>query len=636
MMIILTSVTILFQNVCSKSVSSLLVEKSNEIHKRTNSLIARGVCKKSVKFPGEHDLVTCVINPVDPWLNRQCLSPYELINVYKFHCELSKIQPLYSVISQLQFIDLKQSLERRHIFDLKGCQLNGGHIDLLEYVFKYVQFQYLNLENTNLDDESIESLYEILSYYETCTELCLARNPHVSSDGWIPIAFLFREIPRMKWLDLRENNLGLTFIEILSLTLRTQYRENEPQQFEAESFEKNDFFLSNKLCYNGNLKSMESKSLSKSNLCSSKISSRYSRGLHLGNTGINGKLLKILIPGIRLGCITDLRIPNNGITGSDAKFLAPLLRYGLHLKYLDLSGNLLGDLGCSTISQALSSPCFSSNFWDSGKSQAGLVRLFLSENLITSSSMNTLAAGLLRCTRLTTLQLSGNLNIGPIGLLELKSGLINCPCLKRLGIAFCGIDNNGAECITEILTKAVSRFSVIDLTGNPIGREGYLTILNSSAYLNEKVKIIGLDVQPPSLIEYTRQLLEKENSSVLYHHHHKSQGYNHELNSLRDCQLSRSNNRRNSQISSRKHSNFGKNKFFSLPILHHNHKPYLILDPHYLWGDSSDDDDDRKMNYIKNNKCSAPVNLKMDRSYLSEQNYKQSKGNKSMKYNTVS
>lgn len=34
-----------------------------------------------------------------------------------------------------------------------GCQLNGGHIDMLEYVFKYVQFQYVNLENTNLDDE---------------------------------------------------------------------------------------------------------------------------------------------------------------------------------------------------------------------------------------------------------------------------------------------------------------------------------------------------------------------------------------------------------------------------------------------------------------------------------------------------
>ncbi|TNN06805.1 Protein phosphatase 1 regulatory subunit 37 isoform 1 [Schistosoma japonicum] len=608
----------------SKSVSSPLVEKT------------RDVSKKSVKFPGERDLVTCVINPVDPWSNRQCLSPYELISVYKFHCELSKIQPLYSVISQLQFIDLKQSLERRDVFDLKGCQLNGGHIDLLEYVFKYVQFQYLNLENTNLDDESIESLYEILSYYETCTELCLARNPHVSPDGWIPIAFLFREIPYMKWLDLRENNLGLTSIQILSLTLRIQYKENGPKQSEAEDLEKSDFLLPNKLCYNANLKSMETESLSTSNSCTSKISSLHSRGLHLGSTGINGKLLKILIPGIRLGCITDLRLPNNGITGSDAKLLAPLLRYGLYLKYLDLSGNLLGDIGCSTISEALTSPCFSSNIWDSGKSQAGLIRLFLSENMITSSSMNKLAAGLIRCTRLTTLQLSGNLNIGSIGLLELKSSLINCPCLKRLGFGFCGIDNNGAECITEILTKAISRFSAIDLTGNPIGPEGYLTILNSSAYLNEKVRIIGLDVQTPSLIEYTRQLLGKENNSVSYHHNHKSAVYNHELNSLRDNQLSRNNNRRNSHISSRKHTNSWKNKFFSLPILHHNHKAYSILDPHYLWGDSSDDDDDRKMNYLKSRKNSASVNLEMNRSYLSERNYKQSKGNRSMKYHSVS
>ncbi|KAH9595168.1 hypothetical protein MS3_00009894 [Schistosoma haematobium] len=157
-------------------------------------MIPKCVSKKSVKFPGECNLVTCVIDPVDPWLNRQCLSPAELISVYKFQCNLSSIQPLYSVISQLQSIDLRQSLERKHVFNLKGCQLNGGHIDMLEYVFKYVQFQYVNLENTNLDDESVESLYEILSYYETCTGLCLARNPNVTSTGWIPVAFLFREV----------------------------------------------------------------------------------------------------------------------------------------------------------------------------------------------------------------------------------------------------------------------------------------------------------------------------------------------------------------------------------------------------------------------------------------------------------
>uniref|UniRef100_A0A5K4EMZ3 Putative leucine rich repeat-containing n=1 Tax=Schistosoma mansoni TaxID=6183 RepID=A0A5K4EMZ3_SCHMA len=142
-------------NIGSKSVCSAPVEEKSDNDERKNSMISKCISKKSVKFPGECDLVTCVIDPVDPWLNRQCLSPAELISIYKLQCNLSSIQPLYSVISQLQYTDLRQSPERKHVFNLKGCQLNGGHIEMLEYVFKYVQFQHLNLENTNLDNEDI-------------------------------------------------------------------------------------------------------------------------------------------------------------------------------------------------------------------------------------------------------------------------------------------------------------------------------------------------------------------------------------------------------------------------------------------------------------------------------------------------
>ncbi|VDP62217.1 unnamed protein product [Schistosoma mattheei] len=279
-------------NIGSKSVCSAPVEEQGGNNERKNSTIAKCASKKSVKFPGEFNPVTCVIDPVDPWLN--------------------------------------------------SCQLNGGHIDMLEYVFKYVQFQYLNLENTNLDDESVESLYEILSYYETCTGLCLARNPNVTSTGWIPLAFLFREVPYMEWLDLRENNLGLTFVQILSSYLRIPRKEFKPKQFKNESFDKKCNRLSEKLSDKDTFKFSKNVSISESNLNSSKTLPFHSRGLHFGCTGINGKLLHILIPGIRLGCITDLRLPDNGITGSDAKFLVPLLRYSSHLKYLDLSRNLLG------------------------------------------------------------------------------------------------------------------------------------------------------------------------------------------------------------------------------------------------------------------------------------------------------
>uniref|UniRef100_A0A095C9P1 Protein phosphatase 1 regulatory subunit 37-like protein n=1 Tax=Schistosoma haematobium TaxID=6185 RepID=A0A095C9P1_SCHHA len=275
--------------------------------------------------------------------------------------------------------------------------------------------------------------------------------------------------------------------------------------------------------------------------------------------------------------------------------------------------------------------------------------------MITRSSMNKLATGLIRCTRLTTLQLSGNLNIGSSGLFDLKSSLISCPCLKRLGIAFCGIDHDGAACITEILLKTTSRFKIIDLTGNPIGIENCLALLNSSAYLDEKVRIIGLEFQPSSLMQYARQLSEKENNSLLHQSNvspifvkiycviitlgryltmfrNNSQVQSDGLTPDRDYQRLKHKNRRHSQISSSKHSIYRKTKFTSLPTIDYNHKPYSELNPKYLWGDSSDDED--KVNETDDNNES--VITKTNRNYLSEQNYRQTSKNEWTKHHSIS
>ncbi|CAH8833675.1 unnamed protein product [Trichobilharzia szidati] len=601
----------------SSSVCLALVGKED----KNNPVTLEQIRKKSVKFPAVNDLVTKAIEPENPWLNRRRLSPQELISTYKLRCDTSKIQPLYSVILQLESIDLTQSLARRPLFDLKGCQLNEGHIDMLENVFRHVQFKYLNLENTNLDDESIESLCDIVSHYETCTELCLARNPHVTPNGWRLAAILFRRMAGLQWLDLRGNNLDLRCVQDLSGSLR-----GFPTEGTTRRIVKKQHYI---YCYSQPAGSCKSRGrglleVNRHSSCSDPFysfrktpsaSSSFSspRGLHLGNTGVNGELLQSLAPGLRLGCITDLRLPNNGITGGDAKFLVPLLRYSVHLKYLDLSANFLGDLGCLIISEALATPCYSSENCNLNR-KFGLIRLFLSENRITSSSMSTLARGLTRCTRLTTLQLCGNTNIGSIGLRALKSGLINSPRLKRLGIAFCGIDNQGALHISEILTKTKSRFTLIDLTGNLIDSEGSLTIAKCSTYLNEEVKIKGLEeLQISSLMQCALEASKKENGGDnVDSQTNNSQVQDAVTNLLQSTERflpannnnnnNTNNKHKNSLISSIKLGSYRKTKFHSAPGFQYTNKSFLDCDPRYLWGDSSDNDtDDDNSNNNNNN-----------------------------------
>nr|CAH8831431.1 unnamed protein product [Trichobilharzia regenti] len=594
----------------SSSVCLALVGRED----KSDPVTLERIRKKSVKFPEVNDLVTMAVEPENPWLNRRRLSPQELISAYKLRCDMSKIQPLYSVILQLEPIDLTQSLARRPLFDLKGCQLNEGHIDMLENVFRHVQFKYLNLENTNLDDESIESLCDIVSHYETCTELCLARNPHVTPEGWRLAATLFRRMASLQWLDLRGNNLDLHCVQDLSGSLRGFPTEGTIRRIVKKQHDKYSFpqpagFFT--LRGRGPLEVNRHSSCSdpfynlrKPRRASSSLSSPSSssppppRGLHLGNTGVNGELLQSLAPGLRLGCITDLRLPNNGITGGDAKFLVPLLRYSVHLKYLDLSANFLGDLGCLIISQALALPCFSSENRNLNQ-KFGLIRLFLSENRITSSSMNSLAAGLKRCARLTTLQLCGNTNIGSVGLRALKSGLINSPCLKRLGIAFCGIDNQGALHISEILTKTKSRFTLIDLTAK------------CSTYLNENVKIKGLEeLQISSLMQCALETSKKENGDDnVASQTNNSQVQDAVKNLFQSTErflpannYNNTNKQKNTLISAIKLGSYRNTKSHSAPgFQYYTNKSFLDCDPRYLWGDSSDSDTDDNNNNNNNN-----------------------------------
>ncbi|VDP89807.1 unnamed protein product, partial [Echinostoma caproni] len=108
--------------------------------------------KRSVRFGDGDQLITAVFEPSSPWMNEP-LNPYELAGAYKLRCDIEGVAPLYSVLAQLEVINLKDSYARRDLFTLKGTQLKGPHIELLEEVFKRVQFELINLENTNLTDE---------------------------------------------------------------------------------------------------------------------------------------------------------------------------------------------------------------------------------------------------------------------------------------------------------------------------------------------------------------------------------------------------------------------------------------------------------------------------------------------------
>ncbi|KAG5450248.1 Protein phosphatase 1 regulatory subunit 37 [Clonorchis sinensis] len=458
--------------------------------------------KRSVRFEDGDKLVTAVFQPAGPWENADRLNPYELVGAYKIRCDNDGVQPLYSVFSQLQDIDLKLSYARRPHFTLKGTQLNAAHVEILEEVFKRVQFEHLNLENTNLDDESLVALCEMLEFYESCTELCLSRNTRIHSVGWKALARLVRKLPSLKWLDLRGAKLTDSDVILLAHAIRSQ-----AVSCRADVSRYMKFRLANRRLLAKRKESAKAGGRVTTDSdeeraatcaqhgtigcaqCLSQLPYVGLRGLHLGSAGIRQLTWDSLINALRLSSVCDVRLPDNQLGPQEALMLTPLIRYGASLRYLDLSRNHLGPDGCAYIASALASPAFPNK----AAKSSGLRRLDLSENELDAPSMNKLSVALPHCRNLTCLQLSGNKKIGCTGVVNLQSGLLTCRRLTHLGLAACRIECVGAVALAELLVDKPRRLSVINLRWNKVGAAGLLALARCLQCVHRRIQIDGLD-----------------------------------------------------------------------------------------------------------------------------------------------
>ncbi|CAL8082446.1 unnamed protein product [Calicophoron daubneyi] len=457
-----------------------------------------GPKKRTVRFGSGDKLVTAIFEPKSPFSDAEPLGPYELVGVYKIRCDTDGLRPLYSVIAQLKNINLKESFDRRELFTLKGTQLTIPHVETLEEVFKHVRFEYVDLENCNLNDESVSSICEMIEFYASATEICLARNPQIKEEGWKAIAHLIHESPFLRWIDVR----GITMTEadvhalgnalrIQAVSCRTEFRKFMRYEMSCKSLEEKELSPDKpdeeEMAAATRLAKCSSHGTVKCPVCLSSPPCRGVKGVHMGGTELNDILLSSMVNNIRLSAISDLRLTDNKLVASDAVFLIPLLRFSSPIRLLDLSRNQLGDEGCKVLSNALCNSALS------GESLANvsvrLRRLYLAENGLTESCMTVLGYAVSRCPFLSCLQLSDNPLIKCPGVLNLQPGLFQCRKLKRLGLANCGIECVGTIALAELLVDKPRDLAQIDLRGNTLDPAGLIALSRCLKCVDRRVQI---------------------------------------------------------------------------------------------------------------------------------------------------
>ncbi|GIX70894.1 protein phosphatase 1 regulatory subunit 37 [Caerostris darwini] len=422
----------------SVSAPSTPTEQVKQIH----YVSAKKKAKHSnrVHFPVDEMLVTCYLEPPDPWSKVYGNTLNTLISSYVAACDKQGIKPLTCVLEQLQeFQSSSHKLEANpRVFDLSilGEKLSMKQCEALEEVLRRLQFQLIDLEGCYLEDEGAAAFFDMIEYYDSAVQLNISFTKHIDCRGWQACSRMLKKTTSLVNLNARSTGLNEQVLLIIGRALRLG-----------------------------------------SNLVT----------LHLENCGIYGRCLVILVAALKLNTtLRELFLAENKISSADGFQLGNLLRTNTHLELLDLSNNKLGDEGLTHVMDSLGQ--------QSNTSGRGLYTLILWNNEITPKGMPCVSRTLTSARALRRLNLGSNA-LTSAGVLELKQSFICNRTIEILELENAKITSEGAMALAEYVSQNTF-IQKLDIRGNDIRLDG-LTALSEA--VSKNLHIVSLKVDPTSM-----------------------------------------------------------------------------------------------------------------------------------------
>ncbi|KAF0989674.1 hypothetical protein HZS_6674 [Henneguya salminicola] len=354
----------------------------------------------------------------------------ELINEYILECEYFKTKPIEKLINQLEEYNVVEG--RLPKIDLSGIRLDHKTVETLEIIFINLQTEFLNLENTMLDEDSCVAICEIIEYYDSASILHIGSNTRIGLLGWSSISRLVANSKSLKVLNMNRMVFTEQGVACLSQAL---------------------------------------------------VKTRPLRSLYLVNCYLNGTRLKILMKGIfSTSKIEEFYLSENKISSNDCSYIAEMIKVNKHLRVLDLENNSIQDLGLKYIFNSLVESCAtrleSLQLWNTGITSLGMQYLapYLMSDKFSKESIS-----------LRSLNIGKN-KIGDEGLLFIKSALIQNTSLERLGLASTRLSPSGIITLAEII--ADNKYLIrVDLRDNNINEAGVLALSTALRHNTSMLKI---------------------------------------------------------------------------------------------------------------------------------------------------
>ncbi|GFY72423.1 protein phosphatase 1 regulatory subunit 37 [Trichonephila inaurata madagascariensis] len=449
----------------SVSAPSTPTEQVKQIHNASAKKKAKH--SNRVHFPVDEMLVTCYLEPPDPWSKVYGNTINTLISAYVAACDKQGIKPLLCVLDQLQeYQSSSNKLEANpRAFDLSilGEKLSMKHCEALEEVLRRLQFQLIDLEGCYLEDEfsgtvpkilgkacisGAAAFFDMIEYYDSAVQLNISFTKHIDCRGWQACSRMLKKTTSLVNLNARSTGLNEQVLLIIGRALRLG-----------------------------------------SNLVT----------LHLENCGIFGRCLVILVAALKQNTtMRELFLAENKISSADGFQLGNLLRTNTHLELLDLSNNKLGDEGLTHVMDSLGQ--------QSNTSGRGLYTLILWNNELTVKGMPCVSRALTAARALRRLNLGSNA-ITSAGILELKQSFICNRTIEILELENAKITSEGAIALAEYLSQN-QLIQKLDIRGNDIRLDG-LTALSQAVMKNSNVTSLKVDPTSMDLSEPIKERQER-------------------------------------------------------------------------------------------------------------------------------
>ncbi|XP_014252099.1 protein phosphatase 1 regulatory subunit 37-like isoform X2 [Cimex lectularius] len=404
-----------------------------------NSARRQQLKTRSVSFPkDESRIVTGYFEPVNPWSYAESPTKESILVNYIKSCEKHGVNPIRKVLDQLEELPYGDGGERYDCLDLKGEALLVGSCEALEEVLKRVQFDKLNLEDSELDDEASVALFDMIEYYEAATYLNISNNHNIGQRGWQACSRMLKRTKCLEHLESRNNPLNESLIQFLSRALR----------------------LGTQL-----------------------------QVLKLENCSLTGRPIVILAAALKLNTtLKELYLAENDLTTNDATQLSTLLKCNVTLQLLDISNNCIADIGFGHLCDAI---CEQTG-------PAGLSILVLWNNRLKTASSQHLKRVLTLNSTLEMLNIGHN-DLKDEFLYEIKEALAQNKTLLRIGMQSTQLKTEGAVSLAQVIASnpVLQR---IDLRDNDLQVDGLLA-LSAAMKTNSSITQLDIDDCPKTKLQ---------------------------------------------------------------------------------------------------------------------------------------